>query len=987
MWFLTYDGLNRYDGYTFKIYRYSPEHADYIMQGWFSDMVQDSSGIIWMDDTNAGVYAFDPIKEKFIHYVHNPKDENSLCDDINFGLTEVRNGRIWIPTENGLDELSTRTGIFKHYHHIAADSSSISSNFVSSTCMDEDGNLWVVTAAAGIDYFNPATGKVTQHFNYGSNTLMIPDANAEIYRVNTGRNGNIWINSRNNGIFYYNTRTKSVKHLAVNQKNADWNTGAGIVNTYEDSNSNLWMVNPNGGIMYYESINRKYFHLDSVPALSTQIGRVNCFYEDRSGRIWIGSDNGAFALDAKGKKFNHYFHDADNRNSIADNYVFSIYRDSRGQLYVGGGGLNLMDDKFRKFRHLQLLENGKSIFENNMVWQIREDSKGILWFATGNGLVKYDPATGKHIRYSYNVNDSTSVSAQSVTGIIEDRKGRYWCTTFGGGFDAFDPATGKFRAFEEGTGKKIVSTNSLGNLFEDSHGILYMGSWNGGLVTFNPDSETFKIYRHDFKNPSSLSCDIVFDFLESRNGIVWVCTLGGGLNAFNPSNGKCRSFTTKDGLADNAVNNIVEDGNGNFWLGTANGISCFTPPANPFDSSNKFHIRNYDESDGLPEKQMNGFDSFKDDDGTIYIGTETAGLISFKPDELENNDFVPPVYITDLKLFNKTVLPKAADSVLKSPAEFTNEIKLSYKQNVISFEFAALNYFHPEKNQYAYKLDGFDKDWIYTDASKRFADYTSLDAGEYIFEVKGSNNDGVWNNSPAMMQLIITPPYWQTWWFRAGMVVVIAIAIYGLYRFRLSQVIRLQQIRNRIAHDLHDDIGSTLNSISVYSELIKKDPLQQTYALNMIGASSRKVIDAMGDIVWAINPENDSIDKIILRMRALSYNLLRAKKIEYTFRADEEMGNVKLSMEKRRNLFLIFKEVLNNVIKYSEAKRSEIRLTHNNGTLRLLIRDDGIGFDPAVKYNGNGLNSIRKRAQEMHAKLNIQSGEGIGTSVELIVKA
>ena len=219
-------------------------------------------------------------------------------------------------------------------------------------------------------------------------------------------------------------------------------------------------------------------------------------------------------------------------------------------------------------------------------------------------------------------------------------------------------------------------------------------------------------------------------------------------------------------------------------------------------------------------------------------------------------------------------------------------------------------------------LESFNKDWIYTDASKRFANYTNLDPGEYTFKVKGSNNDGLWSPVIASVKLIITPPYWQTWWFRTLLFVAVAAAVYGLYRYRLQHILKLQNIRNRIAADLHDDIGSTLNSISVYSEVAKKDPARQPHALNMIGESSRKVIDAMSDIVWTINPDNDSFEKIILRMRSLCYNLLRAKKIDFTFRADENMNGLKLSLQERRNFYLIFKEALNNLVKYSGASQS-----------------------------------------------------------------
>ena len=460
--------------------------------------------------------------------------------------------------------------------------------------------------------------------------------------------------------------------------------------------------------------------------------------------------------------------------------------------------------------------------------------------------------------------------------------------------------------------------------------------------------------------------------------------MGGGINAFDPTTGKFRAFTTKDGLSSNIVSSITEDNFGNYWLGTYKGISRFTPPEKPFDPQSRFQFRNYDMNDGLPDNKMIPFAAYKDVDGKIFFGSQQGGVLYFDPSNLRDNDFAPPVYITDMKLFNKSIHPFDADSILKSSVEITKEIILPYNKNDISFEFAALNYFHPEKNQYQYKLENYNNDWISTDAGRRYCNYTNLNPGKYVFKVRASNNDGLWGLQEASLIIIITPPFWQTWWFKTLIALAAAGIVYGIYRYRLKQVLRLQNIRNRIASDLHDDIGSTLNSISVYSEVAKNDPEQRNISLSMIGESSRKVIDAMSDIVWTINPDNDNFEKVILRMRSLAYNLLRAKKIEFTFKVDESLSQLKLSLEKRRNFFLIFKETINNLVKYSSAKRVQILLVHHSNSITLFVRDDGTGFDATKKYNGNGLTNIRKRAKEMNAQLHIESGEDIGTSTQLI---
>ena len=331
-------------------------------------------------------------------------------------------------------------------------------------------------------------------------------------------------------------------------------------------------------------------------------------------------------------------------------------------------------------------------------------------------------------------------------------------------------------------------------------------------------------------------------------------------------------------------------------------------------------------------------------------------------------------------------MPSDTVTFLKTTIETTKEVTISYRENVISFTFAALNFIHPENNRYAYMLKGFDKKWIYTDASRRFADYTNLDPGEYIFTVKGSNNDGVWNETPATLKLIITPPFWKTWWFRSLIALIITLFIYSLYSFRLRQILEVQTIRNKISGDLHDDIGSTLNSISIFSEVAKQKSKEHIHELDMIGESSRKVMDAMSDIVWTINPENDSFEKIIFRMRSLTHQLMKAKKIEYTFDADESLNMQKLPMQVRKNFYLIFKEALNNLVKYSNTERASILLTQKENGIELLIRDNGIGFDSSNPPRGNGLNNMKRRANEIGAQLEILSKNGKGTSVELNLK-
>ncbi|HEX7846615.1 MAG TPA: two-component regulator propeller domain-containing protein [Chitinophagaceae bacterium] len=981
LWFLTFNGLNRYDGYSFRIYDYDPKDSNSITANFFYSLEQDPKGLLWMNSESNGIYSFNPQTGLFVNYRNDPKNRNSLVSNQTTDLAVDKDGNIWIATSSGLDKLNPATKTFTHFVHSEKSNSVISDNRVYSITIDEDDNLWLVTGNPGIDYFNTHTGKLIRHFDFGSSENPDEDYwSNHTYSVNTGKNGNVWIGSKHQGLYGYNTRSKKIIQFQHRQ-NDPWSLSAnGVYKILEDSKGNLWLATDAGMIDFYEQSSGKFYHRP-LPAID-----YIDMLEDKSNKIWITTMNGIYSCDTRFKKIKSAGLESKNY-SYNDQSTWNFLRTQKGILYVSYLGIQIFDTLTNTLKPFLINEKGKNIFENNVTWQIYEDSKNNLWFATIRGLVFYNPRTQQHRWYQHDENDPTSLSARSCTWILEDRKGRYWVTTWGGGFDSFDPATGKFRAYKANGSNNSLSTDNLAEIFETSDGKLFLGSLGAGINVFDPETEKIKVYRHSVHDSTTVSCDIVQGYKQSKQGIIWFWTNGGGINAFDPRTEKFHAFTTKDGLVSNNVVSIAEDNAGNYWLGTHKGISCFTPPANPFDPHSTFRFRNYDMSDGLPDNNMNSFAAYRDRDGKLFFGRVDGGIIYFDPNSLTDNDYRPPVYITNLKIFNTNINPHDPDSILKQPIELTQQINLSYDQNDILLEFAGLNYFHPEKNQYQYKLEPYNKDWITTDAAKRFANYTNLSPGKYVFKVKASNNDGIWNPQETSLTIIISPPFWQTWWFKIIVALAIAAVVYGIYRYRLQQILRLQNIRNRIASDLHDDIGSTLNSISVYSEVAKNDPGKKDYSLTMIGESSRKVIDAMSDIVWTINPENDSFENIILRMRSLAYNLLRAKDIEFTFKADETLNHLKLSLEKRRNLYLIFKEALNNLIKYSQAKRVQIALLHNTNAITLLIRDDGVGFDSTKKYNGNGLTNIRKRAKEINAQLNIESGNGIGTNIELIFKS
>ena len=452
------------------------------------------------------------------------------------------------------------------------------------------------------------------------------------------------------------------------------------------------------------------------------------------------------------------------------------------------------------------------------------------------------------------------------------------------------------------------------------------------------------------------------------------------------------NFTEKDGLPNNVVYGVLEDGKHRFWLSTNAGITCITLVNNKIEV-----IRTYDKRDGMPSNEFNGMAFCKNANGEMFFGSN-QGFTHFNPDEISDNLLTPQVYITGFQVFNK---PFLINKEKQTTIEFTDTITLTYKQNMFSLEFAALNFINPEKNKFAYKLDGFDRDWIYTTSLRRYATYTNLDPGNYTFRVKACNNDGYWNNNAKCIYIVISPPYWQTWWFRAliilSSITIIGLSVYVIATTRLKKrLLQLQRekeiylMRSRISSDIHDDVGAGLSKIALLSEIGKlstQHDLEAKNRFNQLSKTAGELIDSLHEIIWSINPKHDSLKNFIGYLRNYTYEYFENTTIILHANFPDKEIESTLAPEFRRNIFLIIKECYNNVLKHSEAQNVFINIalsTDSNQHFKLTINDDGKGFNLQETENkGNGLINIKDRANQLSIKIQIESTLGNGTSITL----
>jgi signal transduction histidine kinase/streptogramin lyase len=548
-----------------------------------------------------------------------------------------------------------------------------------------------------------------------------------------------------------------------------------ITAIFEDSQGRLWVGGSSGlHLMARENSSFTRYQHDPNDRYSLSSGTVLAIHEDRSGVIWFGTTGGGLSKYIQAnERFALYQRRPGAQNSLSDDVVNALYEDRQSSVWVGtmDGGLNQLDLQNGTVTVYENNPSDSSSLGNNDVRAVYEDQEGTLWVGTyGAGINRFDRAARRFTRFHYDQHDPRSLSDDRVMAIYEDRRGNLWVGTRSGGLNLMtNRQVGQFIHFQHDPDNPAsLSGDFVRVIYEDSHGKLWIGTYTG-ISVLDLDTKRFTHYHNDPNDANSLSNDRVLSFYESADGVMWVGTLMGGLNRFDRATQTFQHYTEKQGLPNDAVHGILGDAQGNLWLSTNLGLSRFNP------ASASFH--NYDIRDGLQSNEFNAGAYFQRSQNRLYFGG-VQGITVFDPADVVDNPTVPPVVITAFKKFNQ---------VERTDLEASEDITLSYQDNFISFEFAALDFSTPEKNQYAYMLEGFNKDWVYS-GTLRNASYTNLKGGEYTFRVKGSNKDGVWNESGTAVSIVVVPPLWERWWFIGSLALGIVGSIAGGYLLRIRRI-------------------------------------------------------------------------------------------------------------------------------------------------------------------------------------------------------
>ncbi len=972
IWFSTIDGLNQFDGYACKVYRHNDGDSTSISVNFLHGIYEDSKGYLWISTRGGGINRLDKRTGIFKQYKHIPGDPNSLSNNNVNCILEDKSGNFWIGTETGLDLLNPQSGMCKHFKHEPNNPISLSSNWINEIIQDKDGCLWI-SSFNGLNKYDPVSKKFMRYFNERNNrnslsenftTSLFEDEDGIIWIGTKGGGLNSFDKEKNLFSRYNEAMLKSLSSLPLN------------INSIILFEKDQLLIGTEGeGLLLFDKKKNIFYAFKHEPRNSFSISSdiVTGICKDNQNNIWIGTwGGGVNKLAGQKKEFNLISSAMLDKASPHSASVFALWKDKQNNVWIGtkAKGLTKLNRSSNTF-YKHYLNSSKGI---NAIY---EDKQGFLWLAS-EGLIRFNKRDGSYKIFNSDPDDENSVSSNDIKCINADSKGNLWIGTEDGGACSFNPKTNKWkRYFNNKNNPTLVRC-----IYEDKAGNIWLGTYRSGLIKLEMKTGKAVTYSQNPADIYSLSNNDVRCIMESSDNEMWIATYGGGINKYDSSSGRFYSIKENDGLSNNFTYGILEDEEGNFWISTNYGLTKYNR------KNNSFKI--YTQEDGLQNNEFNTGAFLKADDGEMFFGG-ISGFNNFYPGKIKDNIHIPPVYLTSFKIFDKEIK-------LDSLITYKKNISLSYDDKFFSFDFTALDFINHVQNRYAYKLEGFDRDWIRT-GQRRFASYTNLDPGQYNFRVIACNSDGIWNTTGASLRIVILPPFWMTWWFETILGVVLLSALIGTVRYystrKLKEHIRalekeqaVRKERERISRDLHDNVGSQLtyliSSIDNLTFARENHSLKTVVdRLKDVSAYGRKTIKELRDTIWAMKHEDAEISQLILKLNELRQEINSSLSSLHMEINNSVTKPVTLNAQQTLSLYRITQEALQNIIKHSRASKVEISFSEIQSKILLQIKDNGKGFDIDNTIKGNGLTNMKNRCEDAGGKFQISSS-GNGTVISCL---
>ncbi len=800
IWVGTSDGLNRYDGYKFKVFRNISNDTTSISSNYIQDLAEDRYGNLWITTAGGGLNKYDRKTARFHSYRHDDKNINTLASNALSKVVVDDNGCIWVGTQHdGVSKFNPNSGIFRNYKYRAGDTETLSNNDIMTIYKDSHNNILIGTVDNGLCVYNRETQAFTSYKHSTNNKSSI--SGDKVTAIFEDSDHHLWVGTQETGLNLFDPSSGRFKRFIHESGKSNTLVNNSVQSIAEDENHNLWVGTENGGLSIYSFAEGRFVNYghDDVDESSLTGNSVDIVTRDRQGNMWIGVFGGGLNLYKKSTtSFAHYNHNSSS-SSLSNNFVLKLIEDSKHRIWIGtdGGGLDLFDEAKGSFTTFKHNDANKHSLAGDNVLDIFQDEKKDLWIGTwGNGVSVMNPDTRNFTSFRHDPSKPGSLSGDNVYAITQTPDKRIWLGTFGDGLDLYDRKTNTFTCFKhDPANPKSLGCDRINSMFCDSKGNLWLATDDAGLCLFDTKKYTCTSYKHD-DHKNSISNNTASSIYEDHLGRLWICTLA-GLNLFDPYTKHFTVYNAKNGLPNDYAEAVLEDVQGHLWVSTNNGLAMLDP------STGKF--RYFTTENGLQADEFKQNSALKSSTGLLYFGG-VNGFNSFFPDQVIENGYDPTLVLTRFELFNHEVTPKknAGDpSPLIADIVESKSIALTHNQSVISFEYAALDYASPSKKKYAYILEGFDKDWNYV-GDKNTAVYTNIPPGEYTFRVKSQNGEGKWSPRVLSLKLTIVPPFWLTWWFEAFAAAMTVGSIYVAYRFRVNSIIKQKarlerQVKERTA--------------------------------------------------------------------------------------------------------------------------------------------------------------------------------------------
>jgi signal transduction histidine kinase/ligand-binding sensor domain-containing protein/DNA-binding response OmpR family regulator len=955
LWFGTQNGLVRYDGYKMKIYQPDPNDSLSISHRQIYAIYEDRSGNLWLG-TGVGLNYFDRATETFTRFVHDPDDSTSINANYVTNIYDDKAGNLFVGTGTGLSLLDRETKTFKHIYF----GDSVSSIGVRAFIEDRlTGNFYV--AIKNTIMILDTEKKILNESDVNTSNLKLGTINSFFQSAD----GSIWI-GHSLGLAFFNTIDNSIKYYQP-VPSLEYKRENDIGQLTEDDNGFIWGAGPIGfnvhGLVCFNPANKQFKIYNSAPDKPNSLSRdnVSYVYKDNSGILWVGTGWGGLnKWDKHEKKFKHFTNDPVEPKEERFNIVYSLTENPDGVIWFGTDrglfSFNRFTNVFQNYRYT-------TKDKNNTVTSIYSDNAGIIWFGTvTKGLGRFNPVAGSFRFYSNDPNDSSSISHNLIRCILPEDNNVLWIGTRGGGINRFNKKTGNFISYmHDPKNHNSLSQNDVNCIYKDLKGQLWVGTnWMGGLNLFDRANKSFKLIplqKNQKDKQKSLTGPTILTIFEDSKEGFWIGTYDGGLHLFDREKGILISkITEKDGLANDLVSSILEDDVDNLWLGTANGLSRFNLETHS--------IRNYFTSTVYEENRYYLNSVCKISAGEMLFGTYD-GFIMFHPDGIKDDPVPPQVAITKVSLFNRAREKLKIEGFI---AEL-KELNLSYSENDLRFDYVGLHYGDPSKNQYKYKLEGFDKDWVNV-GTQRNAIYTNLDAGEYVFRVTACNRDGVWNEKGASLKIIIPPPFWATWWAYLFYMALIISIIYGLRRYELNRLnwknqskldevklkerAEMDKMKSRFFANISHEFRTPLTLILGPLEKIRpnaggKEIQKQT---NLIKRNASRLLNLVNQLL-----DLSKLEAGKLKLKASQGNIVSfVKGIVMSFESMAEQKDISLGVKAddddiqlhfdRDKMAKILTNLLANAFKFTRDGgeiTAHINKTEQN-SVEIKLRDSGIGI-------------------------------------------